>query len=170
MEFVRIRPETPADHPVVHAVNERAFGRPDEARLVDAVRDEVSPCLSLVAELFGVVIGHALYTAVRVASPDQEWIAMALGPIAVEPEHQRQGVGGLLIEVGLDGCRRTGHDVVFVLGDPGYYPRFGFRAARPLGLCYPPCETDAFMVTELSDDAIGGRTGVVAYHAEFDSV
>ncbi len=128
---VHVREETPADRDAVRRVNDAAFGRDAEGRLVDALRGAVSPVVSLVACDGDEVVGHVLFTPVTV---DGAWTAMALGPMAVAPERQRAGVGSALARAGLDACRALGHDVVFVLGHPEYYPRFGFVPAPPRGL------------------------------------
>ena len=106
------------------------------------------------------------------------WTALGLGPMAVEPAVQRRGIGSRLVRAGFDACRAIGEPVVFVLGHPRYYPRFGFARAdrRPAaqykqrlgGARRPP--NDAFMVAELLPGARAGREGVVRYRVEFDSV
>src|SRR5688572_21550751 len=103
MPPVEIRPETPADHPAIRAVNEQAFGKPNEANLVDALRASPSfvPDLSLVAEREGQVIGHVLFSRLTVAAVGEPVEVLALAPVAVRPEWQRRGIGGRLIRAGL---------------------------------------------------------------------
>jgi putative acetyltransferase len=169
--MITVRSETIEDAAEVRAVNERAFGRPDEARLVDALRSAGIPLVSLVAVAGEQVVGHILFTPVEVRSPGGSWGAAALGPMAVLPEYQGRGTGSALVRAGLAECARLGHQVVFVLGHPEFYPRFGFAPARPLGL---ECEWDVpegvFMVAELKESAVGGRSGRVVYPPEFGSV
>jgi putative acetyltransferase len=94
---------------------------------------------------------------------------MGLGPVAVLPEYHRQGIGSRLIDVGLQRCRRAGHGVVFVLGHPDYYPRFGFRPASADGFFYKKHEFDPyFFVLELEPGAIGELSGEVRYLPPFD--
>jgi putative acetyltransferase len=170
MSTVPIRAEQPQDAAAVREVNLRAFPTSAEADLVDALRAQVQPWISLVALQDGQVAGHALYTPVHVQSA-VPWAAMALGPMAVLPELQRRGIGSALIRAGLAGCRRIGHPVVFVLGHAEYYPRFGFAPAPPQGLtCDWPVPDDVFMVAELEPGALAGRTGRVKYHPAFDGV
>ena len=165
---LRIRPETEADFPAIRGVNESAFGRANEANLVDALRGVVSPFLSLVAEAEGQVVGHILFTPVTVASAAGDWQAIALGPMAVRPSWQNQGVGSALVPAGLTACLDTGQPIVFVLGHPRFYPRFGFTPAPPRGLrCEFAVPDDVFMVVELLPDALAGRGGLVRYHAVF---
>jgi putative acetyltransferase len=166
----RIRPEEPGDGPAIRVVHDRAFGRPAEGRLVAALQ-AVTPRVSLVAADGAAIVGHILFTPVVVESTAGSWTALGLAPMAVLPEHQRRGVGSALVRDGLRACRALGEAVIFVLGHPGYYPRFGFRPARPLGLsCEFDAPDDAFLVVELSDGALAARTGRVRYRPEFASL
>ena len=110
-----------------------------------------------------------LFSPVVIADDGVASDAVALGPIAVLPDRQRQGVGSTLVRAGLEACACAGHDVVFVLGSPAFYGRFGFVPARARGLrCKFDAPEDAFMVAELRPDALGGRRGMVRYRPEFD--
>lgn len=165
-----IRQEVKADYDAVHAVNVATFARLDEAQLVDRLRKNVSPCISLVAERNGDVVGHIFFTPVRVECDDEaNWNAMALGPMAVIPKYQRQGIGGRLIHEGLKHCAAMETPAVFVLGHPDYYPRFGFEPASKYGCrCQWDVPDDVFMVLKLSGAPL--RSGLVRYHAEFETV
>ncbi len=166
-----IRPETADDHAAVRRVNELAFGQGAEADLVDALRRAADPCVSLVAVAGGAVVGHLLLSPVTVEAPGASFTALALAPMAVLPERQRRGIGAELVRAALRAARRLGHHVVFVLGHPGYYPRFGFEPARPKGLgCEYDVPDDVFMVAELEPGALAGRTGTVKYRPEFREV
>ena len=166
-----VRAETDEDRAAIYAVNEAAFGRPDEARLVDALRRAARPYVSFVAADGGRVVGHILFSPVTIESGGAASAAMALAPMAVLPELQNQGVGSRLVGRGLDECRRLGHALVFVVGHPAYYPRFGFEPARPKGFtCEFPVPDEAFMVAELSPGAAAGRGGLVRYRPEFHGV
>jgi putative acetyltransferase len=163
-----IRLETPYDISGIRRVNELAFGRPDEADLVDALRRGVASTISLVAVEAGEVIGHVYFSPVRVDSEGASFDAVALGPMAVLPDRQNAGIGSALVREGLDECRRRGERVVFVLGHPNFYPRFGFRPSRPLGIdCEYDVPAEVFMVAELEPGALAGRTGTVRYAPEF---
>ena len=167
--MLRIRAETPADHPAVRRVNEAAFEQQSEADLVDALRPVAEPQVSLVAEQDGTVVGHIFFSPVEVVGEDESFTAMGLAPMAVLPAYQGRGIGSALVREGLRACARLGHDVVFVLGHPNYYPRFGFVPAHRKGLgCTYDAPDEAFMVIELQPGALGGRTGVVHYRPEFD--
>jgi putative acetyltransferase len=168
---VMIRGEASEDRLAIHRVNALAFERPNEARLVDALRDAACPCISLVAVDGERVVGHILFTPVAVESASGTWMALGLAPMAVLPECQRQGIGSRLVREGLVGCARQGHLVVVVLGHPHYYPRFGFVPAVPKGLrCEYPVPDEVFMVAELVPGALKGRSGLVTYRREFAEV
>jgi putative acetyltransferase len=150
----------------VYSINEAAFGRPDEANLVDRLRSEGVMLASVVAELEKRIVGHILFSRMSIETDGGSIPAAALAPMAVLPELQRQGIGGRLIRHGLDLLRRRGEHIVIVLGHPDYYPRFGFSSgkARSLESPFPP---DAFMAMELSPGALDGIRGKVRYPAAF---
>jgi putative acetyltransferase len=163
---VVIRTETAADHSMIRQVNEAAFGCADEAGIIEALRIESVVLLSVVAELDGPIVGHILFSRMSIETPTGAVAAVALAPMAVLPQHQRQGIGGKLIRYGLDTLRGLGERVVIVVGHPGYYPRFGFSTgrARSLESPFPP---DAFMALELTRDALDGIHGQVRYPHAF---
>lgn len=166
-----IRPERPEDYPTVFEINQRAFGRPEEAELVEKLRSVADPQISLVAELDGQVVGHIFFSPVTITDGDSSFIALGLAPMAVAPARQNQGVGSLLVKAGLDAVRRMQQNLVVVLGHPEFYPRFGFEIASRKGLrCEFPAPDEAFMVIELDSDALRGRTGLVKYLPEFSAV
>ncbi len=168
---VHVRPETQADYNAVRNINEAAFETSAEAKLVDALRASVAPYISLVAEREGNVLGHILFTPVTVDSGDTPWSALGLAPMAVTPGNQSQGIGSALVRSGLAECRHIDRPVVFVLGHPEYYPRFGFVPAPPLGLtCEYPVPDDVFMVAELEPGALKDRTGLVRYDPAFNDL
>lgn len=163
---MNIRPETRQDVAAVRAVNTAAFPTAAEADLVDRLRGLVDPFISLVAEDSGVV-GHILFTPVGVGPR----AALALGPMAVLPGRQRQGIGSALVRAGLAACLAAGHDLVFVLGHPEYYPRFGFVPTKPFSIgCEFPVPPEVFMLAELRPGAAAGVHGKVRYHEAFKSV
>jgi putative acetyltransferase len=163
---VAIRPEHSGDLIAVRQVNERAFGRPAEADLVDALRGS-DGSISLVATTVGRVIGHIMFTPVTLDEAADVCVA-GLAPMAVLPEHQRAGVGAHLIRAGLAACREQDYAAVVVVGHPEYYPRFGFVPANGYGLqCEFPVPPEAFMVTVLNAQVLPRLTGIVRYRAEF---
>lgn len=168
--MIEIRCETPDDYADIRRVNTLAFERDNEATLVDRLR-AVQPHISLVAVEDGQVIGHVFFSPMSVESGDGAFTALGLAPMAVLPEYQNQGTGSQLVKRGLEECRVLNYNVVFVLGHPHYYPRFGFSPAKAKGVsCEYPVPDEVFMVAELQPDAMGGRTGVVKYRPEFAEV
>jgi putative acetyltransferase len=166
--MVNVRMETIGDAAAVRDVHETAFGRPDEASLVEALRRHPKFYLGLVAVEDGAIVGHIAFSPATLHCYNAPYKIVALGPMAVRPERQRHGLGSALVREGLAACRRLGHDVVVVLGHAAFYPRFGFVAARALGVMseYPGAD-HAFMVAELAPGALRGRRGVVYYAHEF---
>jgi putative acetyltransferase len=164
-----IRAEEAADYAGIREVNLLAFGQPTEADLVEALRREPRFCpeLSLVAVQNDAVVGHILFSPIQVGKS----AALALAPMAVRPELQRQGIGSELVRAGLGTCARLGHQVVVVVGHPEFYPRFGFVPARPHGIEAPfPVPDEAFMVREISPGGLAGVSGMVIYPAPFSAV
>jgi putative acetyltransferase len=171
--MISIRPETPADRAAIRTVNLLAFGRENEARLVERLRASTAFIaeLSLVAEENREVIGHILFSSIRIRTPAEAVAALALAPMAVHPGQQRHGIGSTLVRRGLDECRRLGHRIVVVVGHPKYYPRFGFVSARSRGLEAPfPVPDAAFMVLEITPHSLTGGYGVVEYPGPFGEV
>lgn len=154
-------------HEQVRRVNLLAFSGPAEAALVDALRGS-SGCVSLVATAGRAVVGHILFTPVQVLGPSARARVAGLGPMAVLPEHQRQGVGSRMVQVGLDECRRLGYEAVVLVGHPSYYPRLGFVRGSHYGLRVEfDVPDEAFMALELLPGALAGGGGEVRYAAEF---
>ncbi len=168
---VQIQSERSEDYPAIRQVNTMAFGRPYEGALIDALRDAATPHISLVAVVDGHIVGHIFFSPVSIESAHGETVALGLGPMAVLPEYQRQGIGSQLVRQGLEECARIGQTVVVVLGHPEYYPRFGFVPAHTKNLhCEYAIPNECFMVVELAPGALGGRTGLVKYLPEFAEV
>ena len=163
---VVIREEGPADHIAVRELNRLAFGRDDEANLVDALRAGGFTRLSLVAERVEAVIGHLLFSCLPIETAAGAVEALALAPVAVRHDRQRQGIGSQLIRGGLAMCRDRGHRIVVVLGHADYYPRFGFSAALAERL-QSPFPGPHFMALELVPGALAGVEGEVRYPPPF---
>jgi putative acetyltransferase len=168
---ILIRPERPSDASTIADINDRAFGGSDESRLVDAIRRSGHAVISLVAESNGVVVGHIFFSPVQIDVPAPPITGLGLAPMAVLPEFQRQGIGTKLVEAGLKACAGRGCGVVVVLGHTHFYPRFGFRPGRLLGLATEYADAgDAFMAIELEAGVLSGRTGLARYLPEFAAV
>ena len=168
---VRVREERPEDVEVIRQVNEEAFEQPDEARIVGRLREQGAVLLSLVAVAGERIVGHVLYSPVRLESDAGSLDGAGLGPMAVRPVAQRRGVGSALIAEGTRRLRERGCPFVVVLGHPQYYPRFGFVPARRHGVrCTWDVPDEAFMLLPLDVTRLRGRSGVARYREEFGAV
>lgn len=167
---MRIRTEQENDVGAVREINLSAFATPSEADLVDALRDQTEPIVSLVAEQEEMVIGHIMFSPASLAGhPDLK--IMGLAPMAVAPEYQQKGFGSALVRAGIECCKQLGFVAVVVLGHTKYYPRFGFSSASRFGIeSEYDVPEDLFMVLELQADALNGKTGTVTYHPAFRSL
>ncbi len=166
-----IRPETPSDISAIAEVNTLAFGRSGEADLVDQLRANGKVTLSLVAEADHQIVAHVLFSPMHIQTPHGPVSAQGMGPVAVRPEHQRQGYGSGVILAGIDLIRQAGHAILLVEGNPNYYSRFGFQDAGPLGITcqfHPP--PGCFMVLALKPGALTSVSGIAYYSPEFQSV
>jgi len=125
-----IRPERDEDHVAIADVITAAFaGKPyadgDEAEVVERLRRAGALAVSLVAELDGALVGQVAFSPAQESSGAQGWYG--LGPVAVSPEHQGAGIGSKLIRAGLERITELGAKGCILVGDPGYYARFGFE-------------------------------------------
>jgi len=162
-----IRAEEQRDRTAVQAVNLSAFETAVESDLVDALRDQAQPLVSLVAEDNGAIVGHIMFSPVSL-SGHPELRIMGLAPMAVAPEHQRKGIGSALVRAGLEKCKQLNFGAVVVLGHPPYYPRFGFSPSTRFGIdCEYEVPAEAFMVVELQPGFLRGASGKVKYHSAF---
>lgn len=123
-----VRDEVEGDGAAIRVVHELAFGRRDEADIVDALTAEGAVAFSLVAENAGAIEGHVMLSVLQAPIP-----MLALAPLAVIPERQRQGIGSALVSRALEYALDGGWAAVLVLGHPDYYPRFGFSAEAARG-------------------------------------
>jgi putative acetyltransferase len=176
---IELRSEQPEDAAAIREIHRLAFGRPAEADIVDSIRAADAAVLSMVAvELEGArsigdattpLMGHVLYTKVTVAGEDGGVSLLGLAPVAVLPSHQGRGVGTMLIEASLEQLRAEGCLAVVVVGDPQYYPRFGFLPGSRWGLRWEAdAPDDVFMVVELFPGALAGIHGTVRFRPEFE--
>ncbi len=151
---------------LVRAIHIAAFGRADEADLVDSLRAEGAVLASVAAEWEGHVVGHVLFSRMFIETAGGAIAAAALAPVAVLPEFQGRGIGGRLIAGGLEMLRGPGERIVIVLGHPEYYGRFGFSSEKAASL-ESPFPPEAFLAMELSAGALDGVRGQVRYPAAF---
>ena len=162
-----IREEQPGDVRAIRDVNRHAFGQDEEGNIVDALRYNDGVLLSLVATSDGRVVGHILYSPVVVGGVE----GAALGPMAVLPDHQRQGIGSELVKAGNARMQEAGCPFILVVGHAEFYPRFGFTSASALGItCEWNVPDEVFMVAVLDDMMTTRLSGPARYRPEFSSV
>jgi putative acetyltransferase len=161
-----IRPAEPGDAAAIRGVLMAAFPTAAEADLVEALTRDRDAVVSLVAEREGAVVGHVLLSRMRVSGDGR---AVGLGPVGVVPGFQGGGIGGGLIEAALGIARATGEEVVFVLGEPDYYERFGFsaEAAAPFA---SPYAGPYFMALALRPGFALPAAGEAAYARAFSDL
>jgi putative acetyltransferase len=164
---VRIEEALESDTPDVLFVERSAFGEEEEAELVRSLLSDPSaqPRLSLLAREGDRPVGYVLFTAARLKEAPPSGPITILAPLAVVPDAQGRGIGGALIERGLQLLLESGVSLVCVLGHPDYYPRHGFEPAGRLGLnppfAIPDDSADAWMVQALRPNVIGALHGTV---------
>ena len=166
-----VRPEQPGDFDGVRRTVQLAFGRVNEADLVERVResDYYVPELALVAEREGEVVGHALFSYVELRARESSLAVLSLAPLAVRPDAQHKGTGVALVERGLAAAETRREPLVVVLGNPRYYTRFGFEPARPHGIEPPPPGVpDEVFLVKLLPGYDGRQCGQVVYPPSFD--
>jgi putative acetyltransferase len=165
---IEIRKERPGDEAAVRAVNDEAFGRKLEGRVVEALRVNGASKLSLVATRNDQIIGHIMYSP---ATIDGRIEGAALGPMAVLPDAQGQGIGSRLIEFGNNHLKESGCPFIVVLGHAGYYRRFGFQPASTRGIgCEWDVPEEAFMILALDENSLNDVTGTAKYRHEFSTI
>ncbi len=126
MDGTRIRVALDSDRHGIGGLVEAAFGRPDEARLVEALAADGDIVLELVAERDASIVGHVLFSPLTIETSNRSSSAVALAPLSVAPAFQRQGIGAALVEDAHRRLRLAGETISVVLGDPDYYGRFGY--------------------------------------------
>ena len=164
---IDIAGETAADVSAVRAVTISAFLHArhtshTEQFIVDALRKAGQLTVSLVAKTGSSIVGHVAVSPASISDGAAGWYG--LGPISVEPEYQRRGIGSRLMREALRVLRVRGACGCVLLGEPRYYNRFGFQVDSNLTLPGVPLE----YFQALSFGTSHPR-GVVSYHAAFDS-
>ena len=168
--MIEIRQESQKDYEEVYRVVKTAFEMAEhsdgnEQDLVVALRnsDSFIPELSLVAVKEDKIVGYILFTKIKIENHEE----IALAPLAVLPEYQKQGIGSMLIEQGHKIAKKLGYHYSIVLGSENYYPKFGYIPAIQYGIQAPfDVANENFMAVKLND-ADTGIQGVVQYAKEF---
>lgn len=166
MSEVTIRPVQGHDRGAIFQVEARAFGQQDEAKLVDQLAADGATVLELVAEKDGRIVGHVLFSRLMIEADGKSYPAVALAPLAVDPDYQGQGIGAALVETAHERLKANGETLSIVLGDPAYYDRFGYAHARAAGF------DSAYQGEALQALAWGdaSATGRLVYAAAFSAL
>lgn len=163
-----LRTERPGDMLPVYDLLCEAFGRTDEAQLVNQLREAGAAVVTMVEEEEYEFMGHLMLSPVTIAGQEGPWLGLA--PVAVHPDWQGQGIGSDLIQEGLNTALEMDWKGVVVLGDPAYYQRFGFRPASEFGLhCVYEVPKECFMALALQPEGFSVQ-GEVLYHPLFDAL
>ncbi len=157
----QIRPERAHDAPLIDPLLDRTFGPDRAARTVYRLREGGAPVpgLGFVAVDEGeVMLASLRFWPIRIARA----AAILLGPLAVEPALQGQGIGRALVAHGLAEARSGGHEICVVVGEPDYYRPYGFVNAPACGIALPgPVDPRRFQVAELERGALDGVSGMI---------
>lgn len=159
-----VRAATPSDYAAIRTVVLDAFSGPDEADLVEALRESGDAVIETVAAIDGQVVGHVLIS--KLQAPDR---CLALAPVSVMPSFQKRGVGSDLIRSALDEAKKADWQAMFLLGDPDYYTRFDFDVggAAKFETVYPK---PYFMALELQPGALEMLSGEIVFAAPFQAL
>ena len=165
---VVLRADRAANARAVREVHIAAFPTTAEADLVERLRKDGDDRVSLLAEVDGEIIGHIMLSQMDVVVAGTRWDALGLGPVAVKPERQREGIGQALVEKSISAARVLGVQMLFVLGDPAYYGRFGFEArlAEPFASPYAGPYLQALMLRDGLELSATGRADYAAAFAQ----
>jgi putative acetyltransferase len=160
-----IRPAQAGDEAAIRAVQLAAFPTSAEADLVERLDSAGSSVISLVSESNGEIVGHVLLSRMSVSGGGRDYRALGLGPVAVRPAFQRAGIGSELVRSGIAIAQATGEELIFVLGEPEYYSRFGFTAetAAPFRSPY----AGPYLMALALREVVLPRTGEAEYASAF---
>jgi len=168
---MKIVAEKPRHREAVLAVNRLAFKGDGEGQLIEALDRDGDVIASLVAvDVKDEVVGHILFSQLRVIIEGREVIAAALAPMAVTPNRQNQGIGSQLVKHGIVTMKSAEQAAIIVLGHKQFYPRFGFRHDLAQNLSCPFNQYDEFMGLELVEDSLAGKVGTCRYPKAFAAV
>lgn len=158
----------------MRSVIEAAFGQPDEADIVDRLRESGDLFMSHLADRKGEIIAHLAFSPTQVLADDGKpreirGGLLAMAPMAVVPEYQRQMIGQGLVRSALMRLERARVGAVVVLGHPAYYPRFGFTPASAFGLRCPfNAPDEAFLLRSFGEHPADSFRGMLKYAPAFD--
>lgn len=166
-----IKPESEQDFKSIYQIHFEAFGQENEAKLINELRktSQFDSRLSLVAFVNNQPVGHVLFYSIMLEVSNSFVTTLGLVPLAVKSEFQQQGVGSKLVNEGLIKAKDLGFKSVFVVGDPNYYGRFGFKLVKGIDNNIGE-SVDHFMFLELEKDALNNISGKLIYPEEFKSL
>jgi putative acetyltransferase len=168
--MIIVREEHVTETPLIEALIESAFGRRDEARLVNALRSHTSEFVSLVVLDAGELIANAVLTAVTIEGA-LGVRGLGLAPVCVSPQHRGRGIGTALVRHALQRSMHGEVGFAVVWDDTEYYARFGFKPASAFGLRDESAASAATMqAVEFWPGALRHCTGTVRYAPEFSLV
>jgi len=145
-----------------------AFGQQQEANIVDALRKNNAVLLSLVATINSTVVGYIIYSPISI---DGKYEGAALGPMAVLPKYQNQGIGSSLVREGNARIKASGYPYIIVLGHEKFYPRFGFKPASQYGVaCEWKVPDNVFMLLVLNEARMKSVSGMSRFRSEFSTI
>lgn len=166
-----IRQEKTEDINDINALNKLAFGQPQEAEIVDKLRNSCGEDFySLIAIENERIVGHILFSPAVIEGHHGAIKGMGLAPMAVLPEMQRKGIGTQLVKAGIEDIKKTECPFIIVLGHPEFYPRFGFEKASLYGIKsqWEGIPDEAFMILWLNKSATPPVSGIARYRDEFN--
>lgn len=167
MKNLMIRKETKEDYYYSEYMTKKAFWNLhypgcDEHYLVHLLRDheDYIEDLCRVAELDGKIVGGIYYSKAFVLDGDTRVEVLTFGPLCVDPEYQNMGIGGILLETTIKEAREKGYKGIIIFGEPGYYPKHGFKTCDQFGITTKDGKNfDAFMGYEIVPNAFHAISG-----------
>ncbi len=168
---IKIRPENTGDFDEIYNLVKVAFQTAkvsdgDEQDYVIKLRNSGNyiPELALVAEINGKLIGHIMLTKLYIENLERKYDTLLVAPLSVVLEYRNMKIGSLLMEKALEAARNMGYQSAFLLGDPGYYSRFGFKQALDFGIQnknnFPP---EYVLACELIPNSLKGISGEINF-------
>jgi predicted N-acetyltransferase YhbS len=168
---LKIRTERPSEYDFLYNFIKVAFETAevkngDEQNFVDRLRasEGYIPELALVAEEQGKIVGHIMLSKTYILTGTSRVEALLLAPLSVELSHRCQGVGSKLVQESFRLAKQMGFQSIFVVGNPKYYGRFGFRSTARFGIRHVPEIPEPYVMgIELTPNALAGISGTVNF-------
>ncbi|MFK7902461.1 MAG: GNAT family N-acetyltransferase [Nitratireductor sp.] len=165
---LKIVPSKKSDIQNICKITKTAFGSAQEAKLVESLLPSQEETISLIAKVGKEVAGHVLLTKVK-AKNQNKLKAMALAPLSVLPKYREMQIGSQLVRQAIITASENKYDALFVLGDPLYYERFGFKQKAANGFKTPWPKTH-FMALELKPNKLADKSDELIYPQAFEKL